>query len=194
MTNYIIGKRCSGKTTRLIKRSAKEGKYILTATKLMARCIADQAKDMGLDIPFPVTVDEYLRGNKFRGSSIRRDGLLIDDLELVLQTLFSGIPIHEVTLTDRGNVERLEIRTKPLDYELDPYRFHDLTDDSSDLPDKCGLDRVMVKIEYPGIPDDYFDPIIAEYRNGKWYKDDTCLNDFCIVRGWFKIYDPTIKE
>ena len=106
--NVVIGERCSGKTTRLIERSAKEGIYILAPTKNMARCIADQAKEMGLDIPFPVTLDEYLRGNKFQGSSIRRDGLLIDDLDMVLHLLFRGIPICEVTLTDRGNVEKLK--------------------------------------------------------------------------------------
>lgn len=111
--NVVIGERCSGKTTRLIERSAKEGIYILVANKAMARCIADQAKEMGLDIPFPVTLDEYLRGNKFQGSSIRRDGLLIDDLDMGLDLLFGSIPIREVTLTDRGNVEKLErIRSK----------------------------------------------------------------------------------
>lgn len=106
--NIVIGKRCSGKTTRLIERSAKEGIYILVANKAMARCIADQAKEMGLDIPFPVTLDEYLRGNKFQGSSIRWDGLLIDDLDMVLNRMFRGIPIREITLTDRGNVEKLK--------------------------------------------------------------------------------------
>ena len=109
MTKYLIGERCRGKTTRLIGRSAKEGIYILVANKEMVRCVADQAKEMGLDIPFPVTLDEYLRGNKFQGSSIRRGGLLIDDLGMVLNQLFGGIPIREVTLTDRGNVEKLEI-------------------------------------------------------------------------------------
>ena len=108
MTNYLIGERCSGKTTRLIEKSTREGSYILVANKEMARCVADQAKEMGLKIPYPVTLDEYLRGNKFQGSSIRRDGLLIDDLNMVLNQLFRGIPIHEVTLTDRGNAERLE--------------------------------------------------------------------------------------
>ena len=108
--NVVIGERCSGKTTRLIERSAKEGIYILVANKGMARCVADQAKEMGLEIPYPITVGEYLRGNKFQGSSIRRDGLLIDDLDMVLDLLFRGIPIREVTLTDRGNVEKLETR------------------------------------------------------------------------------------
>lgn len=48
MTKYLIGERCSGKTTRLIERSAKEGSYILVANKVMARCVADQAKEMGV--------------------------------------------------------------------------------------------------------------------------------------------------
>ena len=33
MMNVVIGERCSGKTTRLIERSAKEGIYILAPTK-----------------------------------------------------------------------------------------------------------------------------------------------------------------
>lgn len=108
MTKYTIGERCSGKTTRLIERSAKEGIYILVPTKDIARCIADQAKEMGLDIPFPVTVGEYLNCGRHDWSNIREKGLLIDELDLVLERLLRGIPVHEVTLTDRGNVERLD--------------------------------------------------------------------------------------
>ena len=108
MMNIIIGERCSGKTTRLIERSAKEQLYILTSTKHRARAIFDTAKRMGLVIPYPVTVEEYFRGSKFAGSSIRRDGLLIDDSDDVLRVIFRGIPIREVTMTDYGNVERLD--------------------------------------------------------------------------------------
>lgn len=194
MTNYLIGERCSGKTTRLILRSARDQLYILTSTKYRAHAIFDAARDMGLVIPFPVTLDEYLRGTKFQGSSIRRDGLLIDDVDDVVRTLFAGIPIHEVTLTDYGNVERLESRIKPLDHELDSYRFHDLTKDPTDLPAKYGEDWVLVKIDICGMD---AKPLIAEYRDGKWYsddKDDVCLDDFCKVLGWFRIYDPCREE
>ena len=124
MTKYLIGERCSGKTTRLILRSAEEQLYILTSTKHRAQAIFDNARNMGLDIPFPVTLDEYLRGNKFQGSSIRRDGILIDDLDDVIRTLFSSIPIHEVTLTDHGNVERLDSLIKK-DNVVDIYRKMD---------------------------------------------------------------------
>lgn len=108
MTNIMIGERCSGKTTHLIERSAREQIYILTSTKERAGCIAKQAKEMGLNIPFPVTVWEYFRSDKFRGSSIRIDGLLIDDVDDVIKEIFCGIPIHAVTLTDHGNIKRLE--------------------------------------------------------------------------------------
>ena len=102
-----IGERCSGKTTRLIERSAREQLYILVSNERKAKFIFNTAKKMGLVIPYPVTVSQYLYDIKFRGSSIRRDGLLIDDAESVLWELLSNIPIHEITLTDHGNVEQL---------------------------------------------------------------------------------------
>lgn len=113
MMNITIGERCSGKTTKLIKRSAYEGVHILVATRNRAKDLDQNAKRMGLNIPFPVTVDEYLKGNRFAGSSIRRDGLLIDDADDVLQQIFAGISIKEVTVTDRGNISWL----KPIRYE-----------------------------------------------------------------------------
>lgn len=110
MTEIIIKERDTEKTTELIKRAAKDGLYILTDAKRSAEYIAESARRMGLHIPFPVTVEEYLKGNKFRGSCIRRDGLLIDDVDAVFQTLLSGIPIRAVTISDRGNIsmDRLE--------------------------------------------------------------------------------------
>lgn len=118
MTDIIIGKRGSGKTTELIKRSNKTGCYILTDSNAGARFISEAARDMVLDIPFPVTLREYLQGNKFQGSSIRRDGLLVDDADLVFQYLLYGIPINAVTITDRGNVSTMKSIT---DVKLDKY-------------------------------------------------------------------------
>lgn len=102
--DIIIGKRGSGKTAKLIRRSSEEGIYILTSTRQRANCIASMARKMGLIIPYPVTIDECLRG-KFKGSSIQRDGLLIDDADDVLRTIFYGIPIKEITITDYDDVE-----------------------------------------------------------------------------------------
>lgn len=102
--DIIIGKRGYGKTTKLIRRSSDENLYILVASGERAYQVAQMATEMGLTIPFPVTVDEYLRSDKFRGSSIRRDGLLIDDADDVLQAIFAGIPIKEITITDHNEV------------------------------------------------------------------------------------------
>ena len=98
--NITIARRGCGKTTKLIRRSAEENLYILVATEKRAFDIVKMAKEMDLEIPYPVTVDEYFRGHKFRGSSIHRDGLLIDDADDVLKAIFFGISIKEITLTD----------------------------------------------------------------------------------------------
>ena len=107
-----IGERCSGKTTKLIKRSAAEGSYILVATKCQAEKIAKQAREMGIDIPYPVTVEAYLN-YKFHGSNITRKGILIDEVDLVLKYIFAGIPIREITLTDSGNIGNIFIPKEP---------------------------------------------------------------------------------
>lgn len=106
-TKIIIGGRCSGKTTKLIEQSAKEQIYILTSTIQRARHIFDKARDMGLVIPFPVTVQEFYH-SRFVGSSIRRDGVLIDDADDVLREFLSDTPIRGLTLSDNDNIERLE--------------------------------------------------------------------------------------
>lgn len=72
MANLIINPRHIVKSTMLIRQSAKNGIYIL---------VVNPAKDMGYDIPFPVTLTEYLQGSKIKGSSIRSDGLYIDDAD-----------------------------------------------------------------------------------------------------------------
>lgn len=103
--DIIIGKRGYGKTTKLIRRSSEENIYILTKDGLIAKRIAKMAKEMGLDIPYPVTVNEYFLGDRFKGSSIRRDGLLIDDADEVLKCIFDGIPIKEITITDNNDID-----------------------------------------------------------------------------------------
>lgn len=94
----IIGGRQQGKTAELIKHSAETGNYILVHDKNRAAIVAKQAKIMGFDIPYPVTVSEMVNRGHFRGSYIRRDGLLVDDLDLVIRQLFDGIEINEATV------------------------------------------------------------------------------------------------
>lgn len=54
-----IGERQSGKTTKLIKRSAAEGSYILVAAKRQANIICKQASEMGIKIPFLLQLTRY---------------------------------------------------------------------------------------------------------------------------------------
>lgn len=99
MMNIYVGGRRSGKSVTLIKKSAETGAYILVATKCQARAVYRQAKEMGYDIPFPVTVSEITTGgNYFNNSYMKKHGLLIDELRLVLDIAFCGIPIRGATL------------------------------------------------------------------------------------------------
>ena len=107
--DITFGERGSGKTTKLIKRSNAIDIPILTATKFRAEALYRDAERMGLKIPSPITIEEYLRDrNKFKYSDVFRDGLLIDDVEDVLQQIFAGIPIREVTVTNGGNINWLK--------------------------------------------------------------------------------------
>ena len=99
----IMGGRRSGKTAEMIKRSSETGIYIIVADRARASQIADQARAMGYYIPFPVTLEEYYRSRGFAGSSIRRDGLYIDDVKAVLQSMFGEVEIKAFTLDTYDN-------------------------------------------------------------------------------------------
>lgn len=94
----IVGGRHSGKTIELIKESARTGTYIMAANKERARYLFDFAKKLGIDIPYPVTPEEYFR-NRFDGSIIRKKGIYVDDADDVLQKIFGEIPIRAVSIT-----------------------------------------------------------------------------------------------
>lgn len=98
-TKIIVDERGSGKTTKAIKESARTGKYILAPNIHMARMIYDSARKMDIQIPFPVAVEE-LNDSRFRGSSISRDGLIIDEALMTLEAIL-GVPIHMITMSER---------------------------------------------------------------------------------------------
>jgi hypothetical protein len=98
MTELILGSRRSGKTLELIKRSARDGIYILTTTKQRAGELFRYAQSIGFDIPFPVTLEDFHR-TRFHGSCIERDGLYIDQADDIIHQMFSGINLKAVTWT-----------------------------------------------------------------------------------------------
>lgn len=90
--------RASGKTTLLIKESAKTGRPIIEPNTASARYVEEQAKEMGLIIPEPISATSW-NGGYYRGSNFNRiDGFLIDELDSVLANIF-GKPIIKATYT-----------------------------------------------------------------------------------------------
>jgi hypothetical protein len=95
----IIRPRQSGKTTDLIRLSASLPycNYIVVSTYERARFVAKQADQLGLNIAFPITAVELLRG-EFSRANIK--GFLFDDADDLLCSLCKGVPIVAVTITD----------------------------------------------------------------------------------------------
>lgn len=98
--NIIYKSRGKGKTTELIKMSAEKNLYILVADRNRQREVFNLARDLNLNIPFPITVEDYFR-DKLRGSFINT--ILIDDADYVLQQIFNTVVIDTITITDKEN-------------------------------------------------------------------------------------------
>lgn len=94
--------RGSGKTTFLIKESARTGKPIITATGVDVQQIVDMAQEMGVQIPEPISALRWINNrNYYRGKKLFAvDGFLIDDVDRVLTTVFDG-SIDKVTYTPK---------------------------------------------------------------------------------------------
>lgn len=92
--------RASGKTTLLIKESAKTGRPIIEPNTVSARYVEEQAKEMGLIIPEPISATSW-NGGYYRGSNFNSiDGFLIDEVDSVLSNIF-GKPIVKATYTPK---------------------------------------------------------------------------------------------
>lgn len=95
----IIAKpRRMGKTTEIIKRAAKDFGYIVCLSHAECHRIAKQAKELTLDIPFPLTFDEYIGGH-FHGKGIK--SFHIDNADWLLSIFSKGVPIETVTFNLR---------------------------------------------------------------------------------------------
>lgn len=84
-----------GKTKELIQLSHDTNTYILVTDRSRQREVFKFAHDLGIDILFPVTVEDYLK-TKFRGSFINH--ILIDDADEVLKVVFSNVEIDAITM------------------------------------------------------------------------------------------------
>ena len=98
---WILAERQSGKTTELIRRFNLDkriyNKYslIVCPSKAMCRATFSYAKRIGLDIPMPITFDEFINGG-FEGRHVER--FYFDELQISLQSHARGVPIDTVVV------------------------------------------------------------------------------------------------
>ena len=92
----IARPRQGGKTTDLVRLAAAEFLYVVCPDRQQVRHVQRVARDMGLDIPFPMTWGEFLRGD-YRSKGVK--GFVIDNLDLCIQGM-SHVPVRAVSLTD----------------------------------------------------------------------------------------------
>lgn len=91
----IVGGRAFGKTKRCIELASEKWAYIVCPSHKDARRIADMARDMEKDIPFPITLQELVSG-QFHRTNIK--GFVVDDVDRMLALLARGVPILGVSL------------------------------------------------------------------------------------------------
>ena len=82
----ITGGRVSGKTYQAIKYASENWLYILVRNRQEATEIFQMANKFGFGIPYPVTVEELKRGDG-KGTSLERNGIIVDNALSVLQEL-----------------------------------------------------------------------------------------------------------
>ena len=83
--------RGEGKTTELIKVSSITNAPIICRTRKMAKLIKEKAKEMGLEIPNPMTIDMY------KNEKYRYEKVLIDDIDLVLRMYLNAEVLYATT-------------------------------------------------------------------------------------------------
>jgi hypothetical protein len=94
--------RQTGKTTELIKIASQEGGYIVCHSHDEAYRISKTAEEIGKQILFPITYDEYLNGS-FCGKNIK--AFYIDNVEFLLSRIARGVPVNAISVNKetKGN-------------------------------------------------------------------------------------------
>lgn len=94
----IISKsRRMGKTTEIIKIAAENNSYIICPTHNDCIQIANRAREMGLDIPFPLTIDEF-RNERWNAHGIK--SFCVDDADKIIQMMAKGVPVTAISVNE----------------------------------------------------------------------------------------------
>lgn len=113
---YWFGRpRAGGKTTEMIKiASMYPGVYIVASCHREAYRVAEEARRMGLSIPFPLSYSEFIKGEFARTLT----GVVIDNVDQLLQYMCRGVPLLAGSIdtsTCRGDFKF----PVPLKYEVE---------------------------------------------------------------------------
>lgn len=91
----IVRGRQAGKTTKLIKECYKHGGYIVCHSHGEAQRIFKVAREMGCEVPLPISYDEFLR-REYYGPGVKK--LHIDNVDMLLAHIAKST-IYTVTIT-----------------------------------------------------------------------------------------------
>lgn len=107
MTEVFYQPRRSGKTTKMIEMSNKLNQTIIVNNRTTANLIAAQAEDMGLIIPHPRDVMDYIRSTD-GFNYLDLEPVLIDEAQSVLSKLLKT-KVTAMTITDWNDYETVEV-------------------------------------------------------------------------------------
>lgn len=93
----ICKDRQGGKTTEIIKIAAEGFFYIVCIDHREALRVAEQAKNMKLDIPFPITFDDFIKGKYYRPGI---KGFVVDNADILIQQIARGVSVEAVSFND----------------------------------------------------------------------------------------------
>tara|TARA_R110000822_G_scaffold128195_4_gene263891 strand:- start:961 stop:1341 length:381 start_codon:yes stop_codon:yes gene_type:complete len=93
----MLKARGKGKTHALIERAAIGGGYIVCRTRQDASRIGMMAREMELNILFPITYDDFVK-ERYLGANISE--FYIDDADDLLQSLSPRVRIDTITISD----------------------------------------------------------------------------------------------
>ena len=125
MTEVFYQPRLSGKTTKMIEMSNKLNQTIIVNNRTTANLIAAKAEDMGLIIPHPIGVMDYV-------SLANRDGFNSHDIEPVL--------VDEVQ-----HVLRELLKTKVTAMTITDWNGYDVLDDLNEVKNNLADEVVLLK-------------------------------------------------
>lgn len=84
----ISGPRQSGKTDELIKMAAAKKAYLVVFSYAEAQRCQARARSLGLELLFPLTYEEFVKGD-FYGKGMK--GFLVDDIADLLRYMARGV-------------------------------------------------------------------------------------------------------